>query len=153
MRRSILLQTFATTKKNIELAKAVELATSEFNHLFDERDFCLKFMDFHKKVYKSSKTRTTFHSNIVCDIERNVWRSKGKVNGITIKFNVTKDVSKSFKTKSMFFVELAIYPKNRIAIPIIKNRNFQRYESLLGNGWVCKTYGLTPDLQIVAYLV
>ena len=34
MQRSILLQTFATTKKNIELAKAVELATSEFNHLF-----------------------------------------------------------------------------------------------------------------------
>ena len=52
----------------------------------------------------------------------------------------------------MFFVELAIYPKNRIAIPIVKNRNFHRYESLLGNGWTCKTYGLTPDLQIVAYL-
>jgi len=152
MQRSILLQTLGTSKKNAELLKAVELATSEFNRLFDERDFCLKFIDFHKKVYLSCKERTNFHSNIVCDIERNVWKSKDKVKGITLKFNVTKHVSKSFKTKSMFFVELAIYPRGRIAIPIVKNRNFQRYESLLNEGWKCKTYGLTPDLQIVAYL-
>ncbi len=152
MQRSILLQTLATNRKNSELSEALETAVSEFNILFDERDFCSRFMDFHRKVYKASKKRTNFHSNIVCDLERNVWRSKGKVRRTTLKFNVTKDVSKSFETKSMFFVELAIYPKHRIPIPILKNRNFQRYSDLLRTGWTCKTYGLTPSLEIVAYL-
>jgi IS605 OrfB family transposase len=150
MQRSILLQTFATNKKNIELTKAVEIATSEFNHLFDERDFCLKFMDFHRKVYIDSKQRTSFNSQVACDIERSVWRSKGKCKGITLKFNVPRNC-KTFK-KSALFVKFSLFSKKQISVPIVKNRNFQRYESLLSNGWKCKTYGLTPDLQIVAYL-
>jgi IS605 OrfB family transposase len=52
----------------------------------------------------------------------------------------------------MPFIELGIYPRNRIAVPIIKNRNFQRYSDLLKSGWSCKTYGLTSRLEIVAYL-
>ncbi len=152
MQRSIVLQTCATAKKNAVLAEAVDIATDEFNRLFDERDHCLKFMDFHRKVYRETKDKTSFHSNIVCDIERGVWRSKGKSRGITIKFNVTKDVSKYFETGFMSFVEFAIYPKRRIAVPIVKNRNFQRYSDLIKSGWTCKTYGLTPKLGIVAYL-
>jgi IS605 OrfB family transposase len=82
-----------------------------------------------------------------------MWNKHSKrINAITLKFNVTKDVSKPFSTKSMFFVELAVYSKNRIAVPIIKNGNWQRYQSLLKEGWTCKTYGLTSDLQIIAYL-
>jgi IS605 OrfB family transposase len=150
MQRSILLQTDATTKKNAELIDAIRLGTSTFNHLRDERDFCSKFMDFHRKVYLSTKKITRFNSQIVCDIERNVWRSKGKTKGITIKFNVPRN-AKSFDL-SMPFVRFSLYSKNPIAIPIVKNHNFQRYTDLLKNGWKCKTYGLTPRLEIVAYL-
>ncbi len=84
-------------------------------------------------------------------MERAVWRSKGKAKAITVKFNVPRNC-KTFETKSMFFVELGIYPRNRTAVPISKNHNFQRYSDLLRNGWTCKTYGLVPNLQIVAYL-
>ncbi len=45
-----------------------------------------------------------------------------------------------------------MYPKRRVAVPIRENRNFQRYADLINTGWACKTYGLTSDGQIVAFL-
>ncbi|MDE1822939.1 MAG: transposase [Candidatus Micrarchaeota archaeon] len=150
MQRSILLQTAATTKKNSELSKALSVATSEFNRLWDERDFCSKFMDFHRKVYLSCKKRTSFNSQVVCDIERSVWRSKGKSKGITLKFNVPRNCKTFEKTRP--FIKFSPFSKNPISVPVIKNRNFQRYSDLLESGWTCKTYGLTSRLEIVAYL-
>jgi len=152
MKRAILLQVDEITVKKGRILKDFSLkATSEFNRLFEERNFCDKFMEFHKKVYPSVKKNTSFSAQIICDLERRVWRSKGKAREITVKFNVPRNC-KTFSTKSFDFVELGIYPRNRIAVPIKKNRNWQRYKSLLENGWTCNTYGLTPDLQIVAYL-
>ncbi len=152
MERAILLQIAGITKaKDGILRKFVGDATAEFNRLYDERNFCNRFMDFHRKVYEPTKQRTDVGVQVICELERAVWRSKGKARAITVKFNVPRNC-KTFETKSMFFVELGIYPRNRMAVPITKNRNFQRYSDLLKNGWTCKTYGLTPDLQIVAYL-
>jgi IS605 OrfB family transposase len=150
MKRAILLQICATKSKENTLRTSLLVATSEFNRLWNERDFCLKFMDFHKKVYLDTKKRTSFNSQIVCDIERSVWRSKGKSNGITLKFNVPRNC-KTFDM-TIPFVKFSLFSKNPISVPIIKNRNFQRYSNLLKNGWTCKTYGLTSNLQIVAYL-
>lgn len=85
-------------------------------------------------------------------MERSAWRKKaGEVNGITPKFNVPRNC-KTFETKKFFFVELGMYPKRRVAIPIKRNRDFQRFLSLLKTGWTCKTFGLTPRLDIVAFL-
>ena len=150
MKRAILLQVSPTTSKKVTLGKVLSTATSEFNCLFDERDHCSKFMDFHRKVYSSCKKRTSFNSQVVCDIERSVWRSKGKRKATTLKFNVPRN-SKSFNL-SMPFVRFSIFSENPISVPIVKNGNFQRYSDLLKNGWSCKTYGLTSRLEIVAYL-
>ena len=150
MKRAILLQIGATKSKEDTLRKSLLIATSEFNRLWAERDFCLKFMDFHKKVYLDTKRRTSFNSQIVCDIERSVWRSKGKSKGITLKFNVPRNC-KTFDM-TMPFVKFSLFSKNPISVPIVKNRNFQRYSDLLNSGWSCKTYGLTSRLEIVAYL-
>ena len=150
MKRSILLQICATNSKEATLEKALLVATSEFNRLWDERDFCSKFMDFHMKVYLPCKKRTSFNSQVVCDIERSVWRSKGKSRRITLKFNVPRNC-KTFDM-TMPFVKFSLYSKNPISVPIVKNRNFQRYSDLLKSGWTCKTYGLTSRLEIVAYL-
>ena len=151
MKRAILLQALATKSKKEVLSDFSSKATSEFNRLWDERDFCPKFMDFHHKVYSTAKTNTSFNVQIICDIERSVWRSKNKTIGYTVKFNNPRNC-KTFETKSMFFVELGIYPRKRIAVPIKRNRNFERYADLLKNGWVCKTYGLTSGQSVVAYL-
>ena len=150
MQRSILLQVCATESKRDTLKSALSTATSAFNSLWDERDFCLKFADFHRKVYSSTKKRTSFNSQVVCDIERSVWRSKSKSRGITLKFNVPRNC-KTFDM-SMPFVKLSMFSKKSIAVPIVKNRDFQRYSDLLKSGWTCKTYGLTSRLEIVAYL-
>lgn len=151
MKRAIVLQTVATKHKETELRRALISATSEFNRIFDERDHCLTFMDFHRKVYASIKKNTSFNVQIVCDLERKVWRSKGKARHISVQFNVPRNC-KTFSTKSFDFVELGIYPRNRLSVPLVKNHSWQRYHDLLANGWDCKTYGLTSDLQIVAYL-
>ncbi len=150
MKRSVLLQTCATDSKKNVLKAVLSTATSEFNRLWDERDFCLKFMDFHKKVYSTCKETTSFNSQIVCDIERSVWRSKGKSKGVTLKFNVPRNC-KTFDM-AMPFVKFSLFSRNPISIPVVKNRNFQRYSDMIKSGWTCKTYGLTSRLEIVAYL-
>ncbi len=151
MRRAILLQIDEITAKKVRILKEFSLkATSEFNTLWVERDFCNTFMDFHRKTFAKSKKKTGFNVQVYASLERAVWRSKSKSKGITVKFNVPRNC-KTFDM-TMPFIELGIYPRNRIAIPIKKNRNFQRYSDLLKSGWICKTYGLTSRLEIVAYL-
>jgi len=150
--REILLQIDDITNKKYKILKDFSIkATSEFNRLWEERNFCLTFKDFHKKVWAKSKERTGFHAYIISDLKRAVWKSKSKAKGVSVKFNIHHNC-KIFSTKSFDFVELRPYPRTKLAIPIKKNRNWQRYKSLLENGWACETYGLTPDLQIVAYL-
>ena len=151
MERAILLQIDDVTAKKGRILKDFSLkAAAEFNRLWDERNFCNTFMDFHRKTFAGSKRRTGFNVQVYACLERAVWRSKSKSKGITVKFNVPRNC-KTFKM-TIPFIELGVYPRNRIAVPIKRNRNFQRYSDLLTSGWICKTYGLTPGLEIVAYL-
>jgi IS605 OrfB family transposase len=152
MKRAILLQIEPTTRKETILSKFNEAALSEFNLMLAERQGCKRIGEFHHKVCHPSKDRTGFNIQIVTSFIRDAWKKKGgRVRRLTTKFNVPRNC-KTFSTRSLDFVELGIYPRKRVAVPLVKNRNFQRYSDLLKNGWTCKTYGLTTDLQIVAYL-
>jgi hypothetical protein len=111
-----------------------------------------RLMDLQRETYSDSKSSTSFNSQVICDIERNVVKCKGsRLKSITVKFNNPRNC-KTFNTRTNFFVELRMYRGERIAIPIEQNRSYDRYMSLLNNGWECRTYGLTADGQIVAYL-
>ncbi|MDV3244022.1 MAG: zinc ribbon domain-containing protein [Nitrososphaerales archaeon] len=113
-----------------------------------------RFNDFWHGIGSESKRLTGFNSQVVCDLARGTWRKqKGceSMDGVTVKFNVPRNC-KTFKTRGFTFVEFGLYPKKRIAVPIRKNRNWQRFSGLVGSGWACKTFGLTPDLQIATYL-
>jgi len=152
MKRAILLQTVATNRKNNRLEDFMDTALSEYNRLLSERKDCKTFMQFHRKTLSISKQNTSFNVQIRCSLIRDAWKKKtDKVNGLTVKFNIPRNC-KTFNTKSNFFVDLGLHPRNRIAIPIKQNRNYQRFQSLVNGGWICKTFGLTKDLQIVAYL-
>jgi IS605 OrfB family transposase len=136
----------------------MDKAIVEYNRMlsekwnFDTSDWCDSFMEFHNKHLSVSKENTSFNVQIRCSLMRDAWKKKSdKVNGLTVKFNVPRNC-KTFNTKSNFFVRLGMYPKDRIAIPIKQNRNYQRFQSLINDNWTCKTFGLTKDLQIVAYL-
>ncbi|MBI2649427.1 MAG: transposase [Thaumarchaeota archaeon] len=151
MERAILLQTEATESKNDALKSFLNEAHFDYNRILREREGCKTFMSFHWKVWNSLKT-TGFNSQVRCDLERSAWRKKAiAVDSITPKFNVPRNC-KTFETKRFFFVELGMYPKRRVAVPIKRNRDFQRFQSLLKTGWTCKTFGLTPSLEICAYL-
>ena len=158
MQRAILLQTEATCSKRKVLhdfsIKAVGLA----NTLLDKKwnpetcDWIDTFSRFHEKVYLTGKRKTSFNSQVICDIERSTFKSKaGRMGQYTVKFNVPR-ICKTFSTKANFFVELGLYPRKRVAVPIKQNRNYQRFASLIAGGWMCKTYGLTSDGQVVAFL-
>jgi len=158
MKRAILLQTLATMSKNNRLNDFMDKATDEYNRLLSEKwdldncDWCDTFMEFHHKTLSVSKQNTSFNVQVRCSLIRDAWKKKGnKVNGLTVKSNIPRNC-KTFNTKSNFFVDLGLYPRNRIAIPIKQNRNYQRFQDLINNGWICKTFGLTKDLYIVAYL-
>ncbi|MBI5061811.1 MAG: IS200/IS605 family element transposase accessory protein TnpB [Candidatus Aenigmarchaeota archaeon] len=158
MNKAILLQSLATESKNKRLDSFMNKAIEEYNRLLSAKwdlkngDWCNTFMEFHKKTLLVSKINTSFNVQVRCSLIRDAWKKKGsRVNGLTVKFNIPRNC-KTFSTKSNFFVRLSLYPKIRIPVPIKQNRNYQRFQSLLGSGWVCKTFGLTKDLQIVAYL-
>ena len=152
MQRAILLQLDATASKIKRLENFSKLALAESNWLLSQREGCSRFMEFHHKTLSTCKEHTSFNIQIICSLIRDIWRKKcQQMKSLTVKFNVPRNC-KTFRTKSKFFIELGIYPRNRIAIPIKQNRNLQRFESLINDGWICKTFGLTFDQQIVAYL-
>ena len=151
MQRAILLQTDATRSKQDALDEFSVKALETANFLLSKRR-SKKLMELHKRWYLEVKKSTSFNSQVVCDIERCVVKAKGdKLNRITVKFNMPRNC-KTFRTKSRFFVALGIKPKTYIPVPISQNRNYQRYISLVQNGWACKTYGLTSDRQVIAFL-
>jgi IS605 OrfB family transposase len=158
MQRAILLQTDATKSKLKVLHVFSTTAIGLANNMLDKRwnpetcDWVDTSSEFHQKVYSAGKLQTSFNTNVVCDIIRSTFRCKAeKLKRFTVKFNVPRNC-KTFSTKVNFFVELGLYSKKRIAIPIKQNRNYQRFASLIVGGWMCKTYGLTSDGQVVAYL-
>ena len=154
MQRAVLLQSAATRSKQNLLSEFEKEALEETNSLLSERNKYSKFNDFWQAVGMETKRRTNFNIQVVCDIARSVWRKQkgcSKVKGVTVKFNVPRNC-KTFETKSFFFVELGLYPRKRVPIPIKKNRDWERFSKLIHSGWKCKTYGLTPSLEIVAFL-
>jgi len=152
MQRAILLQTVATKRKNEQLRHFVNVSISEFNRLLVEREGCRTFMEFHRKTLALSKERTSFNVQVRCSLIRDAWKKKiVKVNGLTVKFNIPRNC-KTFRTKAHFFVDFGLYPGRRIAVPIRQNRNYQRFQALISDSWICKTFGLTKNLEVVAYL-
>jgi len=152
MKRAILLQTVATNSKNNRLKEFMNKAVNEYNRLLSEKWDCDSFMEFHNKTLSVSKKNTSFNVQVRCSLIRDAWKKKSnKIKGLTVKFNIPRNC-KIFNTKSNFFIRLGLYPKDRIAIPIKQNRNYQRFQSLVQSDWTCKTFGLTKDLQIVAFL-
>ena len=151
LERAILLQTEATGRKLGILKQFSDEALRQANWMLSQRtDRSPKRLQ--DKTYRQVKEASGFQAQVMCDLSRNVAKSKGDhLNGITVKFNVPRNC-KTFRTKGFFFVELGMYPRNRIAIPIRKNRSLDRFFGLLGDGWICKTFGLTPSLEIVAFL-
>lgn len=140
-----------TTTKLLTLRKFQGKALALANSLLKQRK-SKRLMELHNASYLASKQTTNFNSQVICDIERNVVKTNTEsIKKLTVKFNIPRNC-KTFKTRSRSFVKLGLQPRQRIAIPIRENRSYQRYSTLLAAGWTCKTYGLTSDLQIVAYL-
>jgi IS605 OrfB family transposase len=151
MKRAILLQMDPTTSKAAALNRFSQEALLLANILFKART-SKRLMALHTRTYQTSKRKTGFNSQVVCDIERSVTKCKGtRLKAVTVKFNVPRNC-KTFTTRSRLFVEFGPYPHRRIAVPIWENENLRRYRSLIEAGWTCKTYGLTSDQQVVAYL-
>ncbi len=150
-KRTVLLQTDATARKLSALKSFTGEAAECANWMLSKKaGRGLKAL--WVKVGAEAKVDFGFNSQVVCDLARSVARSRGeRVSGTTVKFNIPRNC-KTFRTKGFFFVELGLYPRRRLAVPIRKNRNLDRFFGLLGNGWTCKTFGLTPSLEIVAYL-
>jgi transposase len=151
MQRAILLQADVTRRKAAIVHKFSGEALSLANRLLQRRK-SNRLMDLHRETYLASRQAAGFNSQVVCDIERSVARSKGKaMKAITVKFNVPRNC-RTFNTKSRFFVKLGLYPRQQVPIPIKENRNLQRYIHLVKTGWTSKTYGLTSRGEIVAFL-
>ncbi len=151
-KRAILLQTDATVKKTRILKDFVERAVACSNWMLAQRKPKESAASLQKRLLREAKMTYGFNVQVVCALARALAKSKGdRVSGTTVNFNVPRNC-KTFRTKGYFFVDLGLYPGHRVAVPIRENRNFSRFFGHLGNGWTCKTFGLTPGLEILAYL-
>jgi len=152
LKRAILLQTTATHRKNHVLTQFMRQALAEYNLLLSEREGCNTFMEFHHKTLVLSKERVGFNVQVRCSLIRDAYRRNADhVDGLTVKFNIPRNC-KTFRTKTNFFVELRFRSGRAVAVPIKQNGNYQRFCLNMTNGWICKTFGLTRKLQLVAYL-
>ena len=75
MKRAILLQIDDVTVKKGKILKDFSLkATAEFNRLWDERDFCNTFMDFHRKTFADIPGISMFNAHLaivgICIVSR-----------------------------------------------------------------------------------
>jgi len=156
--RTVVLQIDDITKKKAEMLRELSAkATYEFNRLLNERKKGLAYKNFAHE----SKKRTGFNSDIINSLVRScrngLYERKSRVKGFILDFHSNRDC-KIFSTKAFNFLEIRPYTQSKahsgtkIAIPIKNDSNWQEYKNLLENGWTCNTYGLTPNLQIVAYL-
>ncbi len=152
MHRAILLQTEVTSRKLRMLKGFAREAADCSNWMLSERLPKESATHLQARLLGEAKERFGFNVQVICDLARGLAKSKGtKVDGTTVKFNIPRNCN-TFRTKEFFFVDLGLYPRRRLAVPIQKNRNLDRFFGLLGNGWTCKTFGLTPSLEVCAYL-
>ena len=152
MDRAVLLQTEPTRRKLGILRRFSGEALKQANWMLSQRGTDRSSKRLQEKTYRQVKESSGFQAQVMCELSRSVARSRGDhLKEITVKFNIPRNC-KTFRTKGFFFVELGMYPKRRLAVPIRKNRNLDRFFGLLGSGWTCKTFGLTPSLEIVAFL-
>lgn len=154
MHRAILLQTDATDSKNRALSDFLNKVTTEVNRVLPMRPKFKNASEFQTAIAPSVKKNAGFNIQVICDIARSTWgkhKNSTRVGGTTVKFNVPRNC-KTFRTRGFDFVEFGLYPRRRLAVPIRKNRDWDRFNGLLRSGWTCKTYGLTPSLEVVAYL-
>lgn len=152
LKRAILLQTSATNRKRHVLTQFVREVLAEYNLLLKEREGCNTFMQFHSKTLGASEKRTGFNVQVRCSLIRDAYlKNADHVDALTVKFNIPRNC-KVFNTKANFFVELRFRKGQKIAVPIRQNRNYERFCMNIAQGWTCKTFGLTRNLEIVAYL-
>ena len=154
MKRAITLQTEATSFKLATLSAFLVQARRESNRILRIRAQYRNASEFQRAIAPVVKANAGFNIQVICDMARAIWkkpRNCESIEGVTVKFNVPRNC-KTFKTKAFDFVELGLYPRRRIAVPIRRNGNWKRFSTLLEKGWICKTYGLTSRLEIIAYL-
>jgi len=90
MQRVILLQTIAIKSKQNSLSEFSQQAVDLANSLLANKK-SKRLMDLYRATYLASKKTTSFNSQVVCDIERNIVKGKGTaIKRITVKFNVPR---------------------------------------------------------------
>jgi IS605 OrfB family transposase len=154
MKRAIALNICPTNAKQAKIDKFLSDSLTLANQLLSKRE-SRSLMELYRKEYSACKESTSFQNPVILDIMRQVARKSAsckKIDGITVKFLAKRNFARFFKTKSLDFVELAFYPKGRIAIPISKERNYIRFQGLLNGGWQCTTVGLSTQGHLIAFL-
>jgi IS605 OrfB family transposase len=154
VKRAVKLNICPTALKRSKLEEFSKSAVQLANLLLSKRK-SRRMMELYHNEYSYCKKNTPFQNCVILDILRQVARKPASckaVKNTTIKFNVGKSYAKFFKTKAFNFVELALYPKTRLAIPICNDRCYNRFQNLISNGWRCTTVGLSTQGYLIAYL-
>jgi len=152
MNRAVVLQASPTRRKLQVLKEFSGAAVECSNWMLSLKKPGESAASLQARTLREAKKKYGFHVQVICSLVRSLAKSRSRhFRRTTVKFNVPRNC-KTFRMKSFFFVELGLYPRSRLAVPIEKNRDWDRFAGLLGNGWTCKTYGLNASLNVVAYL-
>jgi len=104
----------------------------------------------HQLTYERLKNETKLYSQLIQTCRREVWTRRKKIKNIFVRLS-PKFESRGYKTfvtiRGTFCIKLTLFEGKCIAIPVVKDRQFQRFNSFLKDDWSYKT------IQIVGHKI
>jgi IS605 OrfB family transposase len=111
--------------------------------------------ELHHKTYSGIRKTSFLPSDIVQEARKDVWKSRKKLrNGFrncSIRLNKRWFKFTASKRNNPVF-SITYSPKKKLLIPVAVDRQFQRFKSFLGDGWLFDNISLLKDGRISVVL-
>ncbi len=155
MRKCIVLNCRELTRKK---SKTLDSVISEYLRVLNATAKHLpakSSTELHHKTYSGIRKTSFLPSDIVQEARKDVWKSRNKLrNGFkncSIRLNKRWFKFAASKRNNPVF-SITYSPKKKLLIPVAVDRQFQRFQSFLGDGWGFDNISLLKDGRISVVL-
>ncbi len=156
MRKCIVLNIVdLTPKKSKRLSELFAEYLKVSNRTLKQLPNASSSNELHRLTYSAIKKTSFLPSDIVQEARKDIWakrkKLKGKITNASIRFN--KDLFKFIKTeRDNPCFKITYAPKKTFAMPAKLDRQLQRFNSFISNGWTFDNISLLRDGRIAVVL-
>lgn len=156
MRKCIVLNIVDLTPKKSKLLSRLFLEYIKVsNRTLKQLPDASSSNELHHLTYSTMRKTSFLPSDLVQEARKDIWakrkKIKGKITDASIRFN--KDLFKFIKTeRNNPCFKITYTPRKSFAIPIKLDRQLQRFNSFISDGWTFDNIGLLKDGRIAVTL-